>query len=149
MRTNAWMSVVIAVPLALAACGGGEGDPEEGGASGEETAAATTPGSALVTFAICGSQRLTVSSTSAAFIQEAQQQLQGGKVRVPGFDLLDGRGVDPQWTWHVNPATTVFTDSAIEVCDGCPSHIEKDKAYWIYRVKRYCPWSAKVVRVVR
>jgi hypothetical protein len=148
MKVNGWLSVLIAVPLALAGCGGGEGDLEDDG-PGEETASTTSPGSALVTFGICGGQRLTVSSTSAAFIQEAQQQLQGGKVRIPIFDLLDGRGVDPQWTWHVSPATTIFADSAIEVCDGCPAAVEKDKAYWIHRVKRYCPWSAKVVRVVK
>ena len=40
-----------------------------------------------------------------------------------------------------------FADLAIELCDGCPSHIEDDKTYWIETVGQYCPWSARVTAV--
>jgi hypothetical protein len=32
------------------------------------------------------------------------------------------------------------------LCDGRPSFIEDDLAYWFDSVGRFCPWGAKVVR---
>jgi hypothetical protein len=106
------------------------------------------PGGALVTFAMCGgTQTLTIATTNSAFVSEARQLVGSGRSRIPNFDLLDGAGADPQWSWHVNPATPAFSDAAIELCDGCPRDIESDKAYWLQNVKTYCPWSAIVSAV--
>jgi hypothetical protein len=57
--------------------------------------------------------------------------------------------VDPQWTWHVDPATPSFADFTAEVYDGCPNYVESNKTYWLQNVKRYCPWSAAVSAVTR
>jgi hypothetical protein len=40
-----------------------------------------------------------------------------------------------------------FAELAIELCDGCPAHIEADKPYWLETVREYCPWSARVVAI--
>jgi hypothetical protein len=107
---------------------------------------------ALVSFRMCvgsaaGPQTLTIVTTNPDFIGEAEQALASGKTRVPIFDLLDGTGADPQWTWQVNPSTPTFADATVELCDGCPADVEANKAYWLSSVKRFCPWSAEVTRV--
>lgn len=102
---------------------------------------------ALIDFGIMN-ESLRVWSTNDPFIDRAKQHLANGTTQVPIFNkLLDGRTYDPQWTWHVDPQNMMFGDSAIELCDALPSHIEGNKNYWINTVGSYCPWSA-VVRAV-
>jgi glucose/arabinose dehydrogenase len=102
---------------------------------------------ALIRFRIAD-ETLSVWITDGPFIDRAKQHLAAGTTQVPIFDrLLDGRGCDAQWTWHVDPAAAVFADAAIELCDGKPSHIENDKDYWLNTVRSYCPWSAVVTAV--
>ena len=104
-------------------------------------------GGALITFAIC-ERTLTLWSTAGSFIDEAVALLASGEQRIPAFDeLVDGTDCDRQWTWHANPAAMSFVDFAIELCDGCPFHIEEDKSYWLDTVGQYCPWTARVAAV--
>jgi hypothetical protein len=104
-------------------------------------------GGALITFAIC-ERALTLWSTAGPFIDEAVALLASGEQRIPAFDeLVDGADCDRQWTWHANPAAMSFVDFAIELCDGCPFHIEDDKSYWLDTVGQYCPWTARVTSV--
>ena len=103
-----------------------------------------TTGGALIDLGIL-SESLRVWSTNDTFIDRAKQHLANGTRQVPIFNkLLDGRTYDPQWTWHVDSLNMGFADSAVEVCDGLPSHIEANKNYWINTVGSYCPWSALV-----
>ncbi len=37
--------------------------------------------------------------------------------------------------------------SKIELCDGTPSQVEANLDYWVDTVQRFCPWSAKIVRI--
>jgi glucose/arabinose dehydrogenase len=104
-------------------------------------------GGALIRFRIAG-EYLSVWIEEPAFIDRARDILAGGVSQIPLFDsLLDGTGCDPQWTWHVDPRKVRFVDSAIELCDGLPSHIEADKEYWLGTVGSYCPWTAIVEAV--
>jgi hypothetical protein len=103
-------------------------------------------GGALIRFAI-GNESLTVWVTNDSFIAEAERLRMAGERRIPSFALLDDTDCDPQWTWHVDPASVAFADVTIEVCDGLPSHIENDKRYWLETLGSYCPWSARVVSV--
>ena len=50
------------------------------------------------------------------------------------------------WSWHWEPESVHTPDLAIEVCDGRPSMVEDDLAYWLGTVKQFCPWGARVVR---
>lgn len=104
-------------------------------------------GGAVITFAI-RSESLTVWITNGAVIDRAEQHLAAGSAQIPVFGkLLDGPACDPQWSWHVDPENALFADGAIELCDGLPSHIEGDPAYWLGTVGSYCPWSAVVTAV--
>jgi hypothetical protein len=102
-------------------------------------------GGAMISFAIVN-ESLTVWSTNGSFIDRAKTLLATGQRQVPIFNtLLDGRDCDPQWTWHPDPTDMTFADAAIEVCDGLPSSVEADKAYWFSI--GFCPWSAVVTGV--
>ena len=104
-------------------------------------------GGALISFRIVN-ESLTVWVTNGPFIDRAKQLLATGTRQIPIFDtLLDGRACDPQWTWHVDPQNVSFADAAIELCDGLPSYIEANKAYWLGTVGSYCPWAAVVTSV--
>jgi hypothetical protein len=62
-------------------------------------------------------------------------------------ELLPGDGgFNHPWAWHLDPTTVHVADLSIELCDGRPSFIEDDIAYWFDSVGRFCPWGAKVVR---
>jgi len=104
-------------------------------------------GGAMIRFGI-QNESLTVWVTNGPFIDRAVQLLATGGRQVPIFGtLFDGAACDPQWTWHVDPQNVSFADAAIELCDGLPSHIEANKAYWLGTVKSYCPWSAVVTAI--
>jgi len=104
-------------------------------------------GGALVTLDIVG-ERLTLWSTNGAFIAEAKDLRKNPRRRVPVFSkLFDGTDCDKSWSWHVSPVAMEWADAAIELCDGTPSNIEADKAYWLDTVGAYCPWLARVVDV--
>jgi hypothetical protein len=114
-----------------------------------DSAPSGASGRSLISFSLCGgTQALTIFATNPDFIDEARRVAGADKSRIPVFDLLDGAGPDPQWTWHVNEATPTFADTAIELCDGCPRDVEGDKAYWLQTVKRFCPWSAAVSAII-
>jgi hypothetical protein len=109
---------------------------------------AARTGGALISFALCEGETLTVWSTADAFITEALALLASGDRRIPVFGTLrDDTDCDPQWTWHPAPADMAFAEFTIELCDGCPSHIEADTPYWFDTVRQYCPWSARVTAV--
>lgn len=127
------------VAAALAACSPGEDSLSTNEALVEFTVSGGSSG---------GAELLVVSSTNRAFVAEATRLLASGQTRVPIFDLRDGKGSDPQWSWHVDPASPQFTDVTIELCDGMPSDIESNKEYWLRNVRRYCPWRAKVTAVL-
>jgi aldose sugar dehydrogenase len=112
-----------------------------------DCAAASPSGGAIVSFRIVN-ESLATWITDDPFIDRAKQHLANGTHQVPIFNkLLDGRSIDPQWTWHVDPQDVAFADAAIEVCDGLPSHVEGNKTYWLQTVGSYCPWSAVVTAV--
>jgi hypothetical protein len=66
---------------------------------------------------------------------------------VTGLLAIGDGGFNSPWSWHLDPDTVEMVEVAMELCDGRPSDIENDLEYWIYSVKRYCPWSTKVIKI--
>lgn len=61
-------------------------------------------------------------------------------------DLVAGDGgVNAPWGWHWAPNSVAVADLVIELCDGRPSMVDADLAYWIDTVGAFCPWGATVV----
>ena len=40
-----------------------------------------------------------------------------------------------------------MAEVAIELCDGLPSYVEENVDEFVERVRRYCPWAAKLVEL--
>lgn len=104
-------------------------------------------GGALVTLGI-QQETLAVWITRGDFLAQARTKIGETVGHVARFDLAHGPGCDPAWSWTVRPDTAMFVDLAAEVCDGLPSHIESNPAYWIDGLGYFCPWSARVISVV-
>jgi hypothetical protein len=86
--------------------------------------------------------------TAGPFIDEAIALMEENEQRIPAFGALrDGTDCDPQWTWYPAPGGMEFAEATIALCNGCPSDVESDKAYWFETVRQYCPWSAQLVAV--
>jgi hypothetical protein len=68
---------------------------------------------------------------------EAAPHIPNGRVARGDADVNVG------YSWHIDPASVEFADTATEVCDGRPSDVEKR----VITSDGYCPWSAKVVAI--
>lgn len=79
-------------------------------------------------------------------IAEAESQLERPTKHVTGRLLAGDGGFNQPWSWHLDPDRVGFADASIELCDGCPSHIEENLNYWVNVVGQFCPWASKVVR---
>lgn len=106
-------------------------------------------GGAFITLGFPGGERMRVWSENDAFIQKASELRRSHQTLIPIFLLADGTDCNRRWSWHVDPVRMEWAELAIEVCDGRPSDIEADKAYWIHTVGQYCPWGLKRVGRVR
>jgi len=66
---------------------------------------------------------------------------------VTGMLVIGDGGFNSPWSWHLDPDTVDMAEMTIELCDGRPSDIENNLPYWILNVKRYCPWSTRVIKI--
>lgn len=56
---------------------------------------------------------------------------------------------DHWFLWHFLPNEWSLTETAIEVCDGCPfTDVDGDTAYWVGSLGQFCPWGGKPAREV-
>ena len=79
-------------------------------------------------------------------VRQMEARRASGAEGVVSGDLAAGDGgFNAPWGWHMAPSTVHAPDVAIEVCDGRPSMVEEDLAYWLNTVERFCPWGATVV----
>jgi len=75
-----------------------------------------------------------------------RSMLRGERGGVVTGELRAGDGgFNKPWSWHLDPDTVRVADLTIELCDGMPSFVEAELDYWLNVVKRYCPWSGRVV----
>ena len=106
-------------------------------------------GGAEITFLVAEEEEITLWITDGTFIEEAIRLLDAGAQRVPNFlEVIPAPScVDPQWSWHVDPAAVEWADFTIELCDGRPSYIEENLCTWLEQVGSWCPWSARVIAI--
>lgn len=118
---------LVAVVLLLAGCAPAEPEP------------------VVATFEVAGDETYKIELVTPELIEHAQQLLAGEEVAaIPnGTVVRDEPSVNEPWSWHIDPATLVFADATIEVCDGLPSYVEDGTV----TSDQYCPWSAKVIAI--
>lgn len=79
-------------------------------------------------------------------IKAAFDNLAGRGGRHPnGRIVRTGPGDNIGYGWHLDPQDVQFVERSIELCDGLPSAVDDAT----FSSDRYCPWSAKVVRIER
>lgn len=129
MRTS--IPVLLVAALSLLGCG--EGDSP------------TAPAQALFRVEACGDV-FHVLMRNPQSIRTAQEMIGASDQKILTGILRRGDGgFNAPWSWHLDPSRTGFADVTIELCDGCPDHIENDLDYWIDTVGQYCPWTTRVV----
>jgi hypothetical protein len=135
--TRRWAATAAAALLSamvVTACGGGGDEPPD-----------------AVTFAFRmhgrdASQEFRFTTSSAAFITKARQQLSlpvGERKLFPSGPIAAGNGgVNLHWGWHFSGLD--LAEAAIELCDGNPLLVQADLPYWLNTVKAFCPWGGYV-----
>ncbi len=104
---------------------------------------------ALYLVEVSGEQfRVRVETEAQIGAMEARRRAGTTGVILGTLKAGDG-GFNQPWSWHLDPASVVVPDAAIELCDGRPSFVEADLSYWIGTVKAFCPWGAHIVGRVR
>ena len=98
--------------------------------------------SAVVTFRVVD-ETFRVHLPDERQIAAAHQAANGGLARIPTGRVVVGTGVNVGWSWHLEDVE--FAELTIEVCDGLPSHVEREGTR--FGNGRYCPWSAFVVSI--
>src|SRR5262245_57032888 len=123
------------LPAVLVGCGGvaPSGQP------------ASTPGGVVVTVRVADAEEYRIRLTDSDDIGIAQKLLAGEAAPgIPNGRVVRGEpDVNVGYSWHIDPDSIEFADTATEVCDGRPSDVEKR----VITSDRYCPWSAKVVAI--
>src|SRR4029453_16272823 len=106
---------------------------------------ASTPVGVVVTVRVADAEKYRIRLTDSDDIAIAQKLLAGESAPgIPNGQVVRGESdVNVGYSWHIDPGSVEFADTATEVCDGRPSDVEKH----VMRSDRYCPWSAKVVAI--
>lgn len=107
-------------------------------------------GGVLATFDVKG-QPLHVFVTNAATI-DSLYKLQSGLsfARIPFGALKPGPGAglsNSPWSWHMDPVDISMAELTAELYDATPQYVEDTLDTWLNTVKRYSPWSAKLVSI--
>ena len=71
---------------------------------------------------------------------DTEKQIVSGIVR-------RGKSYNPDWNFTMGPSSIVLGDMFIEVCDGSPYYVQRNRSEWIG--ERWCPWSSYVEKVGR
>jgi hypothetical protein len=106
---------------------------------------APTPVGVVVTVRVADAEEYRIRLTDPDDIGVARKLLAGESAPgIPNGRVVRGEpDVNVGYSWHIDPASVEFADTAIEVCDGRPSDVEKG----VITSDRYCPWSAKLVAI--
>jgi len=106
---------------------------------------AATPGGVVVTVRVADAEEYRIRLTDPDDIGTAQKLLAGEAApRIPNGRVVRGESdVNVGYSWHIDPDSVEFADTATEVCDGRPSDVEKG----VITSDRYCPWSAQLVAI--
>ena len=104
-----------------------------------------TPGGIVITVRVADAEEYRIRLVDLDDIAIAQKLLAGEAVpSIPNGRVVRGEpDVNVGYSWHIDPDSVEFADTATEVCDGRPFDVEKR----VITSDRYCPWSAKIVAI--
>jgi hypothetical protein len=99
-------------------------------------------GTALVTFRVVN-ETFRIRLIEDDQIQAAREARQGGLARIPVGRIRSGTNVNAGWSWHL--VDVEFAEATIELCDGLPSHVEREGV--AFANGYYCPWAAEIIAI--
>lgn len=95
-------------------------------------------------------QTFVIKLTDPAKIQEARDILSGRQtdaVHVAGVIVKEAASYNSPWSYQLDPATIIFFDRAIEVCDAniqaVEGHLEEVGGSFLPN-SRWCPWGSRL-----
>ena len=97
---------------------------------------------AVVTFRVVN-ETFRVALTTPEQVAAARDAQAGGRARIPVGRIASGTQVNTGWSWHLQDVS--FAEATIEVCDGLPSHVEREGT--AFGGGRSCPWSAVITSI--
>jgi hypothetical protein len=105
-------------------------------------------GGILVTFDVVG-EKYSIFITNQKTIDDVFAVQEGkSKATIPnGLLVRGGTSYNDPWSWHIDPEDIHMADMTIELSDGTPSQVEDNLDYWLYTVKRFSPWSARITSI--
>ena len=107
--------------------------------------ASSPPKRALVTWKV-GGERFRTYVNAAHDVVAVRAAIRAGEgAGIPIGRIYRGERENRGHSWHLRNVRLV--EVTIELCDGRPSDLDADLAYWIDKVTRYCPWGARPVRL--
>ena len=105
-------------------------------------------GGVLVTFDVVG-DRYSIFITNNNTIEQVFALQRGeSEAGIPSGRLVRGPVFyNEPWSWHIDSEDIHMAELTIELCDGTPSQVEENLDYWLQTVQRFCPWSARIVKI--
>ncbi len=98
--------------------------------------------------------RIAITDTAAIRLAREYVTTKQGP-RMPVGRIVRGRGIDPRYPFHYEPASVRFADLAAEVCDGAPMRTDSAVLEFMRGATgeenptsaTWCPWGAYPVEV--
>lgn len=98
--------------------------------------------------------RFTIMLTDPLLAQQARDIISGAQtdtVHVMGIIMKTAAPYNPDWSYHLDPASISFFSNAIEVCDANPRYVEKhlvEVCGAFLPNCMWCPWRSIVVEEI-
>ena len=105
-------------------------------------------GGILVSFDVLG-ENYNIFITNEETIEDVFAVQRGeSNALIPSGRLIKGSvQYNEPWSWHIDSEDIHMAEVTIELCDGKPSQVEAQLDYWVDVVQRFCPWSARILKI--
>jgi hypothetical protein len=105
-------------------------------------------GGILVTFDVVGETFKVFVTNKDTMADIFALQCGMSQATIPSGHIIEGEvSYNEPWSWHIDSEDIHMAEVTMELCDGTPSQVEANLDYWLETVQRFCPWSAKIVKI--
>jgi hypothetical protein len=140
-------STIIILVLVAAVLTGCAQDKTGMGAFIGQKAQTKLNGGMLATFDVQGETYKIFITNKTTIEQILTLQKGSSQASIPNGKIVRGKEYNEPWNWHIDSEDIQMVEMTIEISDGRPSDVEADLDYWVDTVKRFSPWSAKLIKV--
>ena len=105
----------------------------------------------VATFEVSGEPFRVYVTNPATIAQLFELQRGLTTASIPNGRVRRGAGAgghNAPYSWHLDPEDIALAGLTIELCDGRPSFVEANVPEYADVVGRFCPWGARLVKLV-